>query len=192
MKKTQRSPPMNVLLNGRLVGTLRMDHSGAISFVYDPDWLTWQHTLPISLSLPQREQPHVGLPVIAYLENLLPDNQVVRDRIAAKVQADGADAYHLLEKLGRDCVGALQFVVGHKAFGAGNSGEFRAEPVSDTDIATTLGNLAVSPLGIKPEVDFRISIAGAQEKTAFLRMNGRWFRPYGMTPTSHILKTQLG
>jgi serine/threonine-protein kinase HipA len=40
--------------------------------------------------------------------------------------------------------------------------------------------------------DFRISIAGAQEKTALLSMGGRWFAPQGATPTTHILKLPLG
>jgi serine/threonine-protein kinase HipA len=40
--------------------------------------------------------------------------------------------------------------------------------------------------------DFRISIAGAQEKTALLSMGGAWFRPRGATPTTHILKLPLG
>ncbi len=53
-------------------------------------------------------------------------------------------------------------------------------------------NLTASPLGIDTDADFRISIAGVQEKTALLLMDGIWFRPMGMTPTSHILKTQLG
>ena len=40
--------------------------------------------------------------------------------------------------------------------------------------------------------DLRISIAGAQEKTALLRMGGKWYRPHGATPTTHILKLPLG
>ncbi len=40
--------------------------------------------------------------------------------------------------------------------------------------------------------DFRISIAGAQEKTALLSMGGAWYRPHGATPTTHILKLPLG
>ncbi len=39
---------------------------------------------------------------------------------------------------------------------------------------------------------FRISIAGAQEKTALLCKRGKWFRPRGATPTTHILKLPLG
>lgn len=192
MRRPSKRFPLNVLLNGRLVGALRMERSGAVSFVYDNSWLNWEHALPVSLSLPLQEQAHVGAPVIAYLENLLPDNQVIRDRIAAKVSSEGTDAYNLLAKLGRDCVGALQFVAENEDLQDEKPGEIFAEPISDADIATTLENLATSPLGIDEDADFRISIAGAQEKTALLRMNGKWFRPTGMTPTSHILKTQLG
>ena len=42
------------------------------------------------------------------------------------------------------------------------------------------------------DVDFRISIAGAQEKTALLRKDGKWFKPTGTTATTHILKPQIG
>jgi len=50
------------------------------------------------------------------------------------------------------------------------------------------------PLGQRhpSEMDFRISIAGAQEKTALLHYGGRWRRPLGATPTTHILKLPLG
>lgn len=40
--------------------------------------------------------------------------------------------------------------------------------------------------------DFRISIPGAQEKTALLRHDGQWFKPAGTTATTHILKPQIG
>jgi serine/threonine-protein kinase HipA len=188
MAKRGRSGTMQVLLNGRLVGVLRLAGSGAINFTYDPDWLSWEHAMPISVSLPLREETHQGGPVIAYLENLLPDNQTIRERVAARVRAGGTDAWHMLEKIGRDCVGALQFV-------SGDIPEINAckgEPVSEAQIADMLRNLANAPLGLDEEGDFRISIAGAQEKTALLRHEGAWIRPTGLTPTTHILKTQLG
>lgn len=87
MARRGRSGTMQVLMNRRLVEHLRLAGSGAISFAYDPDWLTWEHAMPISLSLPLREDPHQGGPVIAYLENLLPDNQAIRERVAARVRA---------------------------------------------------------------------------------------------------------
>ena len=55
-----------------------------------------------------------------------------------------------------------------------------------------MNNLARAPLGLDREHDFRISVAGAQEKTALLFHNGKWMRPFGTTPTTHIFKTQIG
>lgn len=179
---------LTALLNGRLVGHIEMARSGAISFQYAPTWLAWEHTLPVSLSLPLQEQAHQGGPVITYLENLLPDNPAIRERVAIKVGAGGTDAYNMLEKIGRDCVGALQFVVGDDV---PEPRALEGESVSDAQIATMLRNLATAPLGIEDD-DFRISLPGAQEKTALLRKDGAWIRPFGMTPTTHILKTQLG
>ncbi|MDP6979782.1 MAG: HipA domain-containing protein, partial [Myxococcota bacterium] len=40
--------------------------------------------------------------------------------------------------------------------------------------------------------DFRISLAGAQEKTGFLWHEGAWHRPVGATPTTHIFKLPIG
>ncbi|MFV0296481.1 MAG: HipA domain-containing protein [Hyphomicrobiaceae bacterium] len=66
-------------------------------------------------------------------------------------------------------------------------------PLSDTEAADIIRCLATAPLGIRVggERELRISIAGAQEKTALLWDNG-WCLPKGATPTTHILKPALG
>ena len=74
MAKKRTRIPLNVLLNGRMVGVLRRATSGAIDFQYDQQWLDWEHTFAISLSLPLREDRYIGDPVIAVFDNLLPDN----------------------------------------------------------------------------------------------------------------------
>lgn len=78
--------------------------------------------------------------------------------------------------------------------GGAESGEayLKGEPVGDKDIEAMLAGLTQAPLGVDRDQEFRISVAGAQEKTALLRMDGQWLRPVGMTPTTHILKPQLG
>ncbi|MFX5752018.1 HipA N-terminal domain-containing protein, partial [Acinetobacter baumannii] len=78
----------------------------------NPDWLAWEHAIPVSLSMPLREDRYIGAPVVAVFDNLLPDNRDIRDRMAARVHAEGSDAYSLLSAIGRDCVGALQFLPG--------------------------------------------------------------------------------
>ena len=73
MPRPRRHTPLHVLLNNRLVGHLHKAGSGAIGFQYDQSWLEWDHALPISLSLPLREDTYRGEPVVAVFENLLPD-----------------------------------------------------------------------------------------------------------------------
>ncbi|EFB0118202.1 type II toxin-antitoxin system HipA family toxin, partial [Salmonella enterica] len=67
-------------------------------------------------------------------------------------------------------------------------------PLSEADIATTLRNTtAISLPGRQDETDdLRLSIAGAQEKTALLWHEERWCLPEGNTPTTHIFKLPLG
>jgi serine/threonine-protein kinase HipA len=182
--------PLNVFLNGRLVGILRREASGAIDFSYDPDWLGWEQTFPVSLSLPLREDRYVGAPVINVFDNLLPDSEPIRRRVAERVGADGTDVYSLLAVLGHDCVGALQFLP--DGADPGPVGSTDGKPVTAGEMAVLIGNLAAAPLGMDEDADFRISIAGAQEKTALLRKGGSWFKPVGTAATTHILKPQIG
>ena len=129
--------------------------------------------------------------MVAVFENLLPDSDVLRMRVAEKVGAKGTDAYSLLSQIGRDCVGALQFVP-EDAEVIDETPGVTGEIVSESDIEKLLKNLARAPLGLDRDQDFRISVAGAQEKTALLRQKGKWLKPRGTTPTTHILKTQIG
>lgn len=185
-----RYEPLNVYLNSRLVGQLRRDISGAISFQYDQLWLKWEFVLPVSLSLPLREQAYSGAPVIAVFDNLLPDNDHLRRQIAARTHAEGTDAYSLLGAIGHDCVGALQFLP--QNIDPGPAGVVEGDLISSGEIALIIENLATAPLGISEDESFRISIAGAQEKTAFLYRDGKWYKPRGTTATTHIFKPSIG
>lgn len=183
--------PLRVYLNNRRVGTLSRASSGAIDFSYCSDWLDWAHAFPVSLSLPLRETPYRGAPVIAVFENLLPDSDQLRRLVAQRVGARGIDAYSLLSVIGQDCVGALQFITGD-APAPDSTAALDGTPVSNEAIERILNGLSQAPLGVTGGDAFRVSVAGAQEKTALLHHRGRWFRPHGPTPTTHILKTQIG
>lgn len=190
MPRRPRRPPLRVLLNNRLVGYLRKAASGAIEFQYDAGWLDWEHALPVSLSLPLREDAYRGGEVGAVFDNLLPDSDALRRRVAEKVGAEGSDAYSLLAAIGRDCVGALQFLGADD--GSGHNGDDRGAVLDDPAIEKLLNGLARAPLGLDRDDEFRISVAGIQEKTALLRLGGRWLKPHGTTPTTHIFKTPIG
>ena len=190
MARKKVHAPLDVLINGRLVGRLEKAANGAISFQYSAQWLQWEHRFAISLSLPLRADAYRGAPVAAVFDNLLPDRDAVRRRVAERMGAQGTDYYSLLEAIGRDCVGAMQFLP--EGMGLNPAGAIEAEEISDEGIEAMLAALANAPLGVDRDQEFRISVAGAQEKTALLSMGARWYRPIGMTPTTHILKPQLG
>lgn len=190
MARRRAHTPLMVYLNGRLVGRFRRETSGAVDFQYDATWLAWDNAIPASLSLPLREDRYIGAPVIAVFDNLLPDNDAIRGRVAARVGAEGDDAFSLLAAIGRDCVGALQFLPEGEP--PPRAGEILGAPVSDQDIASILDDLTANPLGLDRDTHFRISLAGVQDKTAFLRHEDRWFKPDGPTPTTHIFKPQIG
>lgn len=203
MPRKRQHPPLRVLLNNQLVGRLRKEPGGAIDFRYDQGWLRWNQAIPVSLSLPLREAAFKGAPVAAVFENLLPDSDKLRQRVAEKVGAEGTDSYSLLALIGRDCVGALQFVPGDGDGGSGGDDSttvaasvdaslIRGEVLDEREIETILKNLTQAPLGLDREQAFRISVAGAHEKTALLFHEGKWWKPHGTTPTTHLFKTAIG
>lgn len=192
MPRNRKGSRLLVALNGRRVGVLERASSGATSFAYDPEWLADERrAIPVSLSLPLREERYSGAVVSAFFDNLLPDNDEIRRLVAERVGADGTDAFSLLDRIGRDCAGALQFVPDGDEVAPPSKPVCRS--LSEEDVARTIRDLATAPLGVRTdgEREFRISIAGAQEKTALLWHRG-WCLPQGTTPTSHILKPQLG
>lgn len=192
MARSRTHPRLRVYQNGEIVGYLSKQPSSAIEFIYADEWLSNERAYPVSLSLPLREDAFRGAPVAAVFENLLPDSESLRLRVAEKVGAEGTDAYSLLAQIGRDCVGSLQFFSEDTDINLSDLNTIQGEEISDAEIEKLLNNLARVPLGLDREHDFRISVAGAQAKTALLFNNGKWLRPSGTTPTTHILKTQIG
>lgn len=194
MARRKTHAPLSVLINNRLAGRLSKQANGAISFQYDESWLEWENSFAISLSLPMRETAYSGEPVVAVFDNLLPDSPNVRKRVAERMGAKGTDYYSLLEAIGRDCVGAMQFLPEEEveARDAKTAPQVAGEPLSEHEIEAILAGLGAAPLGVDKEQEFRISVAGAQEKTALLWHDGQWKRPIGISPTTHLLKPQLG
>ncbi|MGB3795644.1 MAG: type II toxin-antitoxin system HipA family toxin [Alteraurantiacibacter sp.] len=190
MPRRRAYQPVAVLINNRRVGILDKQSNGAISFDYAQEWLEWQHAFPVSLSLPLSNERYSGGAVAAVFENLLPDSARILTLVAQRVGAQGSDAFSLLSEIGRDCVGAMQFLPVEAANTEVSA--ITGAPVGDAEIERLLKNLVRAPLGIDGDEDFRISVAGAQEKTALLWHCNSWLRPSGTTPTTHILKPQIG
>src|SRR3546814_6597598 len=142
MARRRQHAPLLVYLNNRLVGHLAKEPSGAIDFRYDETWLGWEQAFPVSLSLPLREDPYRGEPVAAVFENLLPDSESLRRRVAETVGARGTDAYSLLAAIGRDSVGALQFIADGPGEKIGSTA-LEGEVVDDAAIEKEIGRAHV-------------------------------------------------
>lgn len=92
MARKKTHAPLDVLINGRLVGRLRKAANGATSFQYAEEWLAWEHRFAVSLSLPLTPAAYRGAEVAAVFDNLLPDRDAVRRRVAARMGAQGTDS----------------------------------------------------------------------------------------------------
>jgi serine/threonine-protein kinase HipA len=192
MARPKLSAHMNVYMNGEEVGRLTSASTGQLQFVYTEAWLQSELSRPISLSLPLTSQPYRGKIVENYLDNLLPDAQSIKNRIQTRFRANSNNSFDLLWHIGRDCVGAIQLLP--EGLSVGNVKTIKAELQTNTQIAHILHNYKTAPLGMEEDDDddFRISIAGAQEKTALLKQGNQWYKPLGSTPTSHIFKLPIG
>ncbi len=167
-----------------------------MSFTYDPSWVALPEARPLSLSLPITldGRPLTGEKIGFFFDNLLPDSTIVRQRIRTRFHTQSGNAFDLLAAIGRDCVGAVQLlpegVVPQGAF------ETNVTPLTPSKIERLLLGVVAeppsSPMEAMEDDDFRISIAGAQEKTALTWHAGRWCKPQGATPTTHIFKLALG
>ena len=190
MGRKRQGRVLDVYLGSSKVGEYSRAPSDATSFRYAPDWLSSDRAFPISLSMPLSDRIWSGEGATSYFDGLLPDDRTVRDKIAAREHAESAGIFDLLAVIGRDCVGALRFVPEGADSGDPTKMEYR--PVTDDEIAARLAALGTNPLGLYAEEDdFRISIAGVQEKTAFLQIDNQWQLPLGPTPTSHIFKPAM-
>ncbi|MDM0112524.1 type II toxin-antitoxin system HipA family toxin [Variovorax sp. J22R133] len=187
-------PELDVWMNGEYVGAWFWTRTGAATLRYDDGWLRSPNMRALSLSLPipAGAKELRGAAVENYFDNLLPDSDRIRERLRRRFRAPTTQAADLLAAIGRDCVGAVQLLPAGQAPAAFDRVD--SEPLTTAQVEQTLRNVTADPvLGQGDDQDdFRISIAGAQEKTALLRIGDQWHRPHGATPTTHILKLPLG
>lgn len=190
MGRRSRTSTLVVWMNGESVGQWQVKPGTGHEFTYDRSWPESASGRPLSLSLPLRPaESYKGALVRDFFDNLLPDNERIRERVQARFGAASTEAFDLLQEIGRDCVGAVQLL----RPGDPPEGVHRidAEPLDEGNIERILADTLVTRRH-QEEDDFRISLAGTQEKTALLWQNGVWCRPRGSTPTTHIFKLPIG
>ena len=191
-RKSKNRQALNVWMNGLLVGRWIVVKNRSQQFQYAESWLAYAARRVLSLSMPFRpgNLPFTGDVVENYFDNLLPDSEDIRRRIQGKFSAKDLSPFALLAEIGRDCVGAVQLLPEGEEPTGWNT--IQAQPLTEHEVEQQLHAVVSRSLGSEQQGDFRISIAGAQEKTALLWHNEQWHLPLAQTPTTHILKLPLG
>jgi len=180
---------LDVWMNGERIGRWSVVR-GEDRLEYDAGWVASPLARPISLSLPLRPSgPYRGPVVQSFFENLLPDNVDLRRRIMTRFGVSSGSPFDLLEQIGRDCVGAVQLLPA----GAPPPDVRRIEGrvLSNADLAEALDAARTSSATAQEPDEFRISLAGAGEKTALLWWGRHWMAPHGATPSTHIFKLPI-
>lgn len=187
MAKAKKTNNLFVGINGQHVGTFERRGS-THAFTYDDEWLSGENTHPISLSMPLTNKRHTGDLVRFYFDNLLPDDIEIRKLIVDRVGAYSTDTMDLLSEIGRDCVGSLSLT--HEP--VDGMDDLKLEAMNEADVEAHLENtIRRKTMGMDDNDVFRISLAGAQEKTALTLQDGKWHLPLGKSPTTHIFKLPI-
>jgi serine/threonine-protein kinase HipA len=172
------------------LGVLEMGTHGRLRLDYDDEYLDDPSATPLSTSMPLSGRSYVGKVVVAFLQGLLPDDDDVLRRWAARFHVPPGNLFGLLSHVGEDCAGGAQFVRPERL------GELRPGGVrwlADEVLRERVELLRTDPTSWLDETsEGRFSLAGAQAKFALLHDEGRWGEPYGAVPTTHIIKPPSG
>jgi serine/threonine-protein kinase HipA len=178
-----------VLLEGNYLGMLRQGRGGALQLNYDDDYRQDPDSTPLSTSMPTTAGSYRGRLVRAYLQGLLPDNGDVLTRWGRQFGVSPNNPFALLSHIGEDVAGAVQFVHPDRIDGLSPGG---VEWLADEDIEAWIRAIREDPAAWLADANGHghFSLAGAQSKFALHRdpATGRWGRPYGAVPTTHIMK----
>lgn len=173
---------LNVLIEGKHAGRLMQDAGGRRLFAYDPGY----KGSPLSLSMPIRNDAYRQRVVDAYLFGLLPDSEEVRGDMGRRWGVSGANPFALLEHMGLDCPGAVQFTP---------SGDFNMQedegrliPIGREDIAARLRALRTRVSRDWGGGREHWSLGGQQSKFALRKQGDMWFVCEGAAATTHLLK----
>ena len=175
--------PLSVWLYGELAGYLNQNEEGKLHFEYSEN-----AKYRLSLSLPQDKKEYVGKECAGFFNGLLPEGEQVRKSIAKKYGINYKNDFSLLSKIGYDCAGAVSFVYEKEEMP--EFFEIKGKVLSEDELKKHILELPKKPLGMN-NGEIRLSLAGAQDKTAVLVIDDKIALADKNIPTTHILKPEI-
>jgi serine/threonine-protein kinase HipA len=182
---------LDVLIEGALIGRIRMNKAGRLSFDYEPDWRDAAGGYSLSVSMPIAGTTYSHNLVSSYLWNLLPENPNILQRWGQQFHVSAASPFKLLKFVGADVPGAAQFFAPGQLAAVQSQRRASINWISSDELAQRLTQLRSDAAAVRRPGDLgKMSLPGAQAKTAFCwdAQRKRWGVPSGRAPTTHIIK----
>lgn len=180
---------LKVLLTDKEIGTVTQRPNGSFRFEYLSEWQSNPRHIPLSRSMPLQQQRHGVRPITNFMWGLLPDNERTLDEWAKRFQVSARNPFALLAAVGEDCPGAVQLIPPNQELQSREN----VKRLTRRELEARILTLKHDPgAGRLSEDTGQFSLAGAQAKTALYRIKNSWAVPQGRTPTTHILKPEVG
>ena len=180
-------PALDVRCFDELAGQL-VDEPGGLTLAYDPGWLA-AGMPPLSQSLPL-DGSFAPAAVAAFFGGLLPEG-TPRDLLARRLGVSPGNDFGLLAAVGGDTAGAISLLPSGQTPSLSRSVS-DVEWLDDDALNTLLDELPTRPMHADEDGEFRLSLAGAQDKLpVVVGDDGRIGLTKGQTPSTHILKTPI-
>lgn len=179
---------LNVWWEERLAGQLTQDRHGELGFTYAQEWLSDESAPALSASLPKRAEAYSRRDCRPFFAGLLPEEHQ-REAAAQALGVSPRNDFALLDRLGGDVGGALQFLPPEDKPASPRSVQL-PEPLDEAALIGVLDTLPIRPL-LAGKDGLRLSLAGAQSKLPVVLVKGKVGLPLPTQPTTHILKPPI-
>lgn len=180
---------LNVFLNDKHIGILEKDGYGGVIFQYSSN-----ADRILSLSLPIQKAPFDNKQCRGFFNGLLPESEHTRIAIGKKYGINQKNDFSILQAIGYDCAGAVSFFDSYDEQTPSKylqeTYEIDYTPLEEKAFEKFINELPQKPLATAIE-NMRLSLAGAQDKTSVIVVDGQIGVPKSNVPTSHILKPTI-
>lgn len=154
---------LTVLVAGREAASIDSDRHGRLTLSYRVDYASRADAVPLSLSMPLREQPYTHDQTDRWLIGLLPANDRVLSRWYQRENASPRTPFGLLgTPVGLDCAGAVQFCPAGQEHRLSDRAD-RLTPLTDGQLAAEVARMATdSARWLPDDEDAYYSLGGFQ------------------------------
>lgn len=174
-----------VVIGNETVGNLWLDDKKRFCFQYESKW-TKTSQIPLSLSLPIRDEPYLDDESHAFFANLLPE-QKIREVVARNLGVSSQNDFGLLEKIGGDCAGAVSIYPEGVTLPTKDNAY---KKMNIAELKEIIERLPQRPL-LAGEDGIRLSLAGAQKKLPIFFRDGEFYLTHGDAPSNYIIKPPI-